>query len=175
MNATKRHPGLQPFARDHGLGLVCVQNAQKAVRASKNERVKLAEQIRETNRDAILSYLDDERRVLSPVIPTWELRVQFLEYHKKVAKLITELADLDPTADPGLGLMARVANAMDTYVRWEESILFPAIEHQLTPAELTELCELTSPIEAVRTRSTQLLHKSTAKQIPSGLPTAGCV
>ncbi len=58
--AMKRHPSLKPLSRDHGIGLVCAQNARKAVRGSHNDRLRLAEQIRAANRDVILSYLEDE-------------------------------------------------------------------------------------------------------------------
>ena len=165
----KRHFSLQPLSRDHGIGLLCAQYGHKAVRASKHDRVRLADQIRSTSRDVILSYLEDEHRVLSPVIIDPALRTEFEQYHKNVRNLLDELEQLEPAFDPGLGLMARVAAALETYVRWEENSLFPALEQTLNHDDLGKLSGLTSSIEAKRARPTQKLHRSIAL-MPSGLP-----
>ncbi len=168
--AKKRHPSLQPLSRDHGVGLLCAQHGHKAVRASEHDRLRLAEQIRATSRDAILSYLDDEQRVLSPVIEDEVLKTEFHQHHDRVRRLIKELELLEPAVDPGLGLMARVAASLDAYVRWEENFLFPTLEATLNISDLNELSGLTETIEATRARPTQLLHSSIALEMPSGLP-----
>ena len=133
MNNTsiKRDPSLQPLSRDHGIGLVCAQHAHKAVRASENDRLRLAEQIRAASRDVILSYLEDEQRILSPVIANEALRAEFQQHHNNVRTMINELDQLEPGVDPGLGLIASVADSLDAYVRWEENSLFPALEQTL--------------------------------------------
>ena len=166
----KRHPSLQPLSRDHGIGLVCAQHGHKAVRASEHDRLRLAEQIRAASRDVILSYLEDEQRVLSPVIADETLRAEFQQHHNSVRKLINELDQLEPGIDPGLGLMASVASSLDAYVRWEENSLFPALEQTLNPDALNKLSGLTASIEAGRSRPTQLLHGSIALEKPTGLP-----
>ncbi len=165
----KRHPSLKPLSRDHGVGLLCVQQGHKAVRGSASDRVRLAEQIRSVSQDVILSYLEDEQRILSPVIVDNALREEFQEHHNKVRRLINELQQSDPLVDPGLGLMARVADALDTYVRWEENFLYPSIEDSLDENQLMHLNELTSSLESSRTRPTQVLHSSVPLTIPSGL------
>ncbi len=172
MNNTtkKRHPSLQPLSRDHGIGLVCVQHGRKAVRASEHDRLRLAEQIRAVGRDVILSYLEDEQRVLSPVIADEALRAEFQQHHNNVRKLITELDQMEPDVDPGLGLIARVGDSLDAYVRWEENSLFPYLEQTLDGEELNKLTGLTESLETGRSRPTQLLHRSIALEIPSGLP-----
>jgi len=166
----KRHPSLQPLSRDHGIGLLCAQHGHKAVRASGHDRVRLAEQIRAASRDVILSYLEDEQRVLSPVITDEALRAEFQQHHNNVRKLISELDQIEPAIDPGLGLIASVASSLDAYVRWEENSLFPALEQTLGSDELSKLSGLTASIEAGRSRPTQLLHRSISLEIPSGLP-----
>ena len=171
MNNTKkkRHPSLQPLSRDHGIGLLCAQHAHKAMRASENDRMRLAEQIRAASRDVILSYLEDEQRILSPVISDVALRAEFTHHHNNVRKLISELDKLEPAFDPGLGLIASVAAALETYVRWEENSLFPSLEQTLDHDDLTKLSRVTESIEVGRSRPTQVLHRSIALQIPTGL------
>jgi hypothetical protein len=171
-NTVKRHPSLQPLSRDHGIGLLCAQHGHKAVRASGHDRVRLAEQIRVNCRDVVLSYLEDEQRVLSPSITDAGLRAEFQQHHNNVRKLLDELEQTDPAIDPGLGLMASVAAALESYVRWEENSLFPSLEQSLDHDGLSNLSELTTTMEASRTRPTQLLHRSVALEMPTGLPEA---
>lgn len=48
-------------------------------------------------------------------------------------------------------------------MRWEENILFPAIESQPSVKELTWLTEIVEQIEQTRRRPTQRLHASVAR------------
>ncbi len=175
MKNAKQHPGLQPFARDHGIGLVCAQRLRKAIRATGNDRVKLAEQIRSVCFEVIASSLKDEHRVLSPLVVQTGLGHVFQEHHNKVRDLSKELNNVDPSQDPGLGLVSRIANALDDYVRWEENSLFPAIEDKLSDEDLKRLTEITASIEETRDRPTQHLHASVALDKESGeADTCGC-
>lgn len=171
----KRHPSLQPLSRDHGIGLVCAQRLHKAVRASETDRLRLSEQIRAVFENLIDSYLEDEQRVLSPVIPDNVLREEFQQRHNNVRNLTAALNGLQPTEDPGLGLLSRIADALDEYVRWEEHSLFPAIQDTLDDEQLSRLSEVTATIEAIRSRPTQELHVSVTLDKQSGLAeTCGC-
>lgn len=174
-NTVKRHPSLQPLSRDHGMGLICAQHGHKAVRASLHDRVRLADQIRVNCKSLILSYLEDERRVLASAITDTALKTEFQIHHNNVRKLLDELEQLDPTVDPGLGLMASVAAALETYVRWEENYLFPALEQTLNHEGLSVLTGATARMEEGRKRPTQLLHRSIALSIPTGLPEVSSV
>jgi len=40
--SSKRHPGLKPIARDHGVGLVFAERVSKSLRASRDDRTRLA-------------------------------------------------------------------------------------------------------------------------------------
>ncbi|MBX9571780.1 MAG: hypothetical protein K2X77_23005 [Candidatus Obscuribacterales bacterium] len=171
----KRHLSLQPLSRDHGIGLVCAQRLHKAVRASETDRLRLSEQIRAVFENLIGSYLEDEQRVLSPVIHDNTLREEFQQRHNNVRSLTKALDQLDPAQDPGLGLLSRIADALDEYVRWEEHSLFPAIEQSLDAEQMQQLSEATASIEALRSRPTQELHASIALNKQSGLAeTCGC-
>ncbi|MBZ0186320.1 MAG: hypothetical protein K8F91_08745, partial [Candidatus Obscuribacterales bacterium] len=80
-----------------------------------------------------------------------------------------------PSTDPGIGLVARIADALDDYVRWEENTLFPAIEEKLTDDELKHLAEITASIEEHRHRPTQKRHFSIAlDKSPGHAETCSC-
>src|SRR5579872_417278 len=106
-NPAMRFPGLQPFSRDHGVGLVCAEKGRKAVRASMGERLRLTEQMRCLCRDAILPYLEDEQWSLSPMIGDEQLRTAFHQRHNNIRQLSDELARRDLSIDPALGLVSR--------------------------------------------------------------------
>jgi hemerythrin-like domain-containing protein len=170
-----RHPSLKPLSRDHGVGLICAQRLHKAVRASETDRLRLSEQIRAVFGNLINSYLEDEQRVLSPVIPDNAMKEEFQRRHNNVQSLTAELDLLQPSEDPGLGLLSRIADALDEYVRWEEHSLFPAIQETLDDEQLSKLSEATETLEARRTRPTQELHTSITLNKQSGLAeTCGC-
>lgn len=68
------------------MGLVCAQRLHKAVRASETDRLRLSEQIRAVFENLIGSYLEDEQRVLSPVIDDIALREEFQRRHNNVRR-----------------------------------------------------------------------------------------
>jgi len=171
----KRHPGLIPLSRDNGVGLLCAQRLRKAVRASASDRLRLAEQMRVVFCELIGSFLEDEQRILSPVIADNELRTQLQQHHNNVRSLLAQLDELESAEDPGLGLLSRIADVLDNYVRWEENTLFPSIEERLGDKQMEKLTETTAAIEANRSRPTQRLHASVALDKQSGLAeTCGC-
>jgi hypothetical protein len=62
--------------------------------------------------------------------------------------------------DPGLGLMSRVADSLDAYVRWEQDVLFSYIESSLDTTQRALLAIDTALLESGRKRLTQCLHRS---------------
>lgn len=166
----KRLPALLPFARDHGIGLVCAQYGHKAIRASEDDRLELVHQMAIVCRDEIGPNLEDEQWILSPVIGDESLRTEFHQRHRNIRALTAQLIETDLSHDPGLGLVARVANALDDYVRWEEHTLFPRIEAGMRSDEYRQVSKLSTSMEKDRDRLTQQRHRSVALQRPSGLP-----
>lgn len=156
----KRIRSLEPFARDHGVGLVCAHKARKAVRASNVDQVELLEQIRSICHNSILGYLEDEQWVLSPLIGNDHMRATFHERQNNIRKLTHALDTLDLSKERGLGLLSMFADALDDYVRWAQHTLFPRIEEGIESDALHHLSKLTSKIEANRVRPTQQLHRS---------------
>lgn len=166
----KRHQSLQPLARDHGVSLFCALHGQRAVRSPLHERLLLTEQIRVLSQAAILTYLHDEQRVLSSLIEDDVLRSEFQEHHNSIREFIYQLDLVEPSVDPGIGLLASISAVLESYVRWEENSLFPLLEQTLSHEVLSKLKESTDSIESARTRPTQLLHRSINLQVSSGLP-----
>jgi len=171
----KRHPGLKPIARDHGVGLVFAERLSKSIRASRDDRARLAEQMRTNCRDVILQYLEDEESVLSRFITNESMLEEFMGKHTAVRAVSDKLHKTDLGSQPEMGLLARVSDALDDYIRWEERVLFPALEETLDDDQLEELSKQTANIEANRSRPTQQLHQSIALEKQTDLTDAcGC-
>lgn len=167
-HSTKNVPGLNAFSRDHGVALVCAQYGRKAVRASTVDRLKLAQKMRSICREQITPNLEDEQWILSPLIADSSLRAEFHLRHRNIRQLAAQLSEIELSDDPGLGLVARVANALDDYVRWEENTLYPRLTESIDKMESKDLSRLTSSMESKRDRFTQQLHASVAMRRPSG-------
>lgn len=158
----KRHPGLRLFARDHGVGLICAHRLRKTTRATREERIKLVEQMQSVCSDVLTLSLADEQRVLAPMLARTGYAHRFFRHHQRIRDLIESLNKLEEAEDPGVGLLSMLGNALDDYVRWEENILFPAIERMLNDEESAWLVEVTQHLENSRCRPTQNLHASIA-------------
>lgn len=115
-SAMKHIRSLEPFLQDRGVGVVCAQKARKAC-GSKTDRIELIKQIRSTCHNAILSYLEDEQWVLSPLFGEDNIRTTFHERQNNIRKLTEELDTLDPAQHSGLGALSMLADALDEYVR----------------------------------------------------------
>jgi hypothetical protein len=169
MKQSKLASALQPFARDHGIGLLCAQRLRQATRGTKEERMSVAEDADAFALKEIICALEDEKRVLSPVVARIGLGQAFHYHHSNIGALAKKLHGLDRFVDPGLGLVSRIADALDEYVRWEEGVLFPEIESLLNEQDLLALANITAMIEGSRYRSTQDLHASVGADKPPEL------
>lgn len=155
----RRHPGLEPLARDHGVDLVCALGLQKAIEASPADCMQMTKQIRSICKDMVLPYLQDEHKLLSAVVPA-TLIDEFCNRHNNVLKALDVLMQTDLSFSPRLDLLSETASALNDYVHWEERTLFPAIENLLAQEELAELQKQTQSMEDFRSRPTQRLHES---------------
>ena len=90
----RRLHSLQPLSRDHGVDLMCAQHAEKSLRASRHDRLRLAEEVRVVSRAVLLSYLEEEQRVLSPVISEFFLRTEFMWHHEMVRRVESRLVEV---------------------------------------------------------------------------------
>jgi hemerythrin-like domain-containing protein len=108
----------------------------------------------------ILTYLDDEQAILLPIISNPILRQKFRDHHAHIRQLARALNKIEPHEDPGLGFFALIGDAIDDYVRWEERVLFPTIESDLSEEQLRSLERSSRNMDIRRQRPTQVLHRS---------------
>ncbi|MCW5943434.1 MAG: hemerythrin domain-containing protein [Fimbriimonadaceae bacterium] len=132
----KRHPALQPFSRDHNVGLVFARRIERGD--------AVAEEFAKLWAEELDAHFRDEEALLGPLVGD-DTRNRLVAEHRA----IRELAESVATADLG-----RLGRLLDAHIRWEERELFPAIEASASEAELAALGRRTTVIEATRSSST---------------------
>lgn len=145
----KRHPALQPFSRDHLIGLF---HAQRLIKLAENSpRAALSAAVEEFAaawQREISIHFADEDRILAP-LPLSAISLHKLEEdHDEITKLVQKLLQ-----QPSQPLAVRVGTLLDAHIRWEEHELFPEVETTLTMDALELLSEKTMAIENARHRT----------------------
>ena len=127
----KRHPALEPFSRDHNDGLIL---ARHLVGRSPDA----VEEFKKAWSDELRDHFDEEERLLGGL--AGDLAGQLRDEHAEIARLAEGL--------PGSG--ERLGAALEAHIRWEERVLFPAIEAVLDSAAAEALSRETLALERRR-------------------------
>lgn len=145
----KRHPALQPFSRDHLIGLF---HAQRLIKLEiNNTDHALSETIaafEQAWKREISVHFADEDRLLGPLPISPESLKRLHEEHIELTGIIEQVF-IEPFS---ASLAAQVGNLLDAHIRWEEHELFPEIGSSLSETELTGLGEQTAIMELSRDR-----------------------
>ncbi len=118
----KRAFALEPFSRDHNDGL----HLARALREERPDAPALARAAWERE---LSDHFAEEERLLGPLAGGDSARLY--EEHRQIEQLISEL----PTSCVALG------QALEDHIRWEERVLFPAIESRMTPDQEATLAQ----------------------------------
>jgi mannose-6-phosphate isomerase-like protein (cupin superfamily) len=133
----KRHPSLEPFSRDHNVGLILAR------RLIAGEDGSLAA-FQDAWRAEFSDHFTEEERLLGPLALEHE-RQRLLDEHASIAAL-GERAESGEDA-------AELGRQLEAHIRWEERELFPSIEQHATTAALASLAVLTERLERRRAES----------------------
>jgi hypothetical protein len=144
----KRHPALQPFSRDHLIGLFHAQRLIKLAQISDEQSLNAALSSFADAWDREISiHFADEDRLLGPLPVSEGNRKRLHDEHIDLTATIEQILD-----EPSATKAAQVGNLLDAHIRWEEHDLFPEIETTLSETELEVLGEQTAAIERSRHR-----------------------
>jgi iron-sulfur cluster repair protein YtfE (RIC family) len=139
----KRHPALQPFSRDHNVGLVLARRLS----TSPDWQAALDEFVNLWNTE-LQEHFQEEEELLLPLSSDQE-RATLLGEHKAIGAYVAwaRLGMLGPRDVSRLGQM------LNDHIRWEERALFPAIEKRSSEDELRALAAQTLEVERRRSNS----------------------
>ena len=142
----KRHPSLAPLSREHMSGLVQSRRLNQAVGSTPREcRIALAA-FTEAWSTELAPHFDDEEQLLIPFASGSE-RERLLSEHAELRALAEQAEATLSTAGSGAGLCLRLSTLLRDHIRWEERVLFPAIEARAGSAGLAALAMHAARIE----------------------------
>ncbi|MGC8559361.1 MAG: hemerythrin domain-containing protein [Phycisphaerae bacterium] len=144
----KRHESLQPFSRDHFVALRVARDLSSAASADGDSAHHARDAFLAAWREEISSHFDEEEKLLIPLMRAAEIERMMREHHQ-----LRRLADEAISAGNGKELQAwcaEVGQALHDHVRWEERVLFMAIQDRATPEQLKAVGLATAEIEARR-------------------------
>jgi hemerythrin-like domain-containing protein len=148
----KRHASLQPFSRDHHLGLVRAQQLIRSASGDATQRRAAVRAFVDAWEQEIRDHFADEERLLIGLIaPGHERRLR--EEHAELARLAQEAPARAQSPDPQRDWTERLGKLLNDHIRWEERELFPAVETSASPETLEAIATETARVEQTRRRS----------------------
>ncbi|HXI04091.1 MAG TPA: hemerythrin domain-containing protein [Candidatus Saccharimonadales bacterium] len=151
----KRHPALQPFSRDHHHGLLQARRLSNSVPARPDERRRVLEGFHRAWTEELEDHFECEERWLVQLIPRDRERTRLLNDHSRLRNLARRAAEERTAEEPAPEVARDLGGTLHDHIRWEERILFPAIEEATDPEALDALAEKTAGMEARRDRRPQ--------------------
>lgn len=143
----KRHVALEPFSRDHNVGL-------QLARELKEERPTAVEHfLSEWTRDLEDHFVEEERLLVGLCSPA--LGERLVQEHEAIREMVSRL----PLVPSALGV------ALEEHIRWEERVLFPAIELELTEESAAQLQTATLQLEKRRWQGDPVRQKLVKRRL----------
>jgi hemerythrin-like domain-containing protein len=144
----KRHPALQPFSREHVIGLYHAH--QLMWLSNSRARCDMATTITNFSRawkDNLSEHFASEEIILGPLPIKSQSITQLMSEHRELRQMFR---DLFSQKDPSVELCLQAGRALEQHIRWEEHHLFPEIELALGEEDLRTLAARTEAMEVAR-------------------------
>lgn len=144
-----RHEALRPLSREHMNGLI---QARNLLRAAGDGPVAGCEAVAEFVRvwqAEVRGHFDDEERLLIPLIDDHRCRERLASEHAEL-RALADRCRIDPVgAGADAALLERLGTLLHDHIRWEERVLFEAIQRD-HPESLAAMLHHADEIERVR-------------------------
>lgn len=123
-----RHAALRPLSREHMGGLVQARSLRRAAEGDAAWRRAAVEAFVTAWSAELSPHFEDEERLLLPLIDEPAMRARLLDEHRRLRDLAERCSgDPDSVArDPDL--LRRLGTLLHDHIRWEERVLFEAIQ-----------------------------------------------
>lgn len=146
-----RHPSLQPFSRDHVVGLFHAHQlkwlAEGRARFDKETTVR---NFQRAWIEELTVHFDDEETLLAN-LPIRQESIDRLFAEHKQLRLLAE--DLLSAQEAPLADCVKIGTLLDDHIRWEEHDFFPEIENSLSELQIEELAKETRILDSARKRT----------------------
>lgn len=128
----KRNENLVPLSREHRFGLLCVWKIRQGVSKGVDYR-RILNYINYFWKESLSRHFETEDRVL-PEMENAILQNQMEQEHSQIRKLISHI-----NASDDKQLLLDFANALQNHIRFEERVVFPEYEQNLSDEQMTEI------------------------------------
>lgn len=145
----KRDPALVPLSQDHHHALVQSLRLRDAAAGEPAEAAQAGRAFLDHWRGAMLGHFEDEEEVLFPAAEATrpEAVARLRGEHAEIAGLVARLEESLAAASDPRELEAEIGWLIHDHVRFEERVLFEAVQSDLEPSWL---CEVGRALEAHR-------------------------
>lgn len=144
----KRDLSLQPFSRDHFMGLKAANGLIQTADAHHAARSAAVAYFHRCWDAEIADHFREEEQLLIPLMLDPEI-AQMRAEHDSIRNLVAE-GRRTGTQTPAPQWCARLGRELYDHIRWEERVLFGAIQNRATPLQLDQLAMATAEIEKRR-------------------------
>jgi hemerythrin-like domain-containing protein len=149
----QRHVSLQPFSRDHYVGLVRAQRLIRSAQSGAEQRRTAVRDFLAAWEQEIRAHFADEEELLLPVVDEPDGQ-RLRREHERLRALAAQAAGhAAAAAEPAVEFVRELGQTLNDHIRWEERELFPRVEHRLSAEQLAQIGMATAQIEASRPRS----------------------
>jgi hemerythrin-like domain-containing protein len=147
----KRHPALQPFSREHVMGLYHAHQLMwlSNGRARCDIKTTIANFSRAWS-DNLSEHFASEEIILGPLPIKAQSIAQLMSEHRSLRQMFS---DLFSQPDPSEELCFQAGHALEQHIRWEEHHFFPEIELTLSDEDLEALASRTEAMAGARKHS----------------------
>jgi hemerythrin-like domain-containing protein len=137
----KRSPELRDLSEEHHYGLVAARSLRQASAGERPLAPTVAQFLRAWRKEIQPHFRVEEEQLLpgfAAVVPADDaLIVQTLTDHVALRRAVHELQHAEGERQQVLA--GEIGQALEAHIRFEERVLFPAVEERLGPARLAEL------------------------------------
>lgn len=150
----KRHPALQPFSRDHVVGLYHAHQLMwlSGGRARCDAQTTVRNFLHAWDSELISHFAGEEELLAMPPVKEASINKLFAD-HNELRTLCLKLLNALDLPEPDLDLCKQTGQKLEQHIRWEEHEFFPEIEQALSETQLAELSAKTQEFEKPRRRS----------------------
>jgi iron-sulfur cluster repair protein YtfE (RIC family) len=145
----KRDESLQPFSRDHFMGLKAANRLTQAVAADDAEKCAAAAYFHQCWDAEIADHFREEEQLLIPLMLDSEIQ-QMRQEHDSIRNLVATDRQRHGAAPPAAHWCSALGRELHDHIRWEERTLFGAIQDRATPTQLAAVGKATAEIEKRR-------------------------
>ena len=149
----KRHAALQPFSRDHYVGLVQSRHLMKAAEGSDADRRAAVAFFLDVWDQEIVTHFEDEERLLLPLIEEPAQAERLRRDHRWLREQAEEARRRRGRIDPGSDWIRALGEGLQSHIRWEERELFVELEQGASATGLDRIHADTARLEAARPRN----------------------